>query len=416
MRFLLIVDSVEAPQAVNPELGRRLAAELAEQGHQVHLLELWDGETPPPAPAGAGTPNGVVLHDLAFADERMMNRALENGSRQGSPIPLRLARLARHPSAVEAAFRQLVLRRPRRQEDTRREIERLDAIYHFDFITAVAAPYRAAFALEEASIVGKKVLWLMDPYAANRTYQAPGGWVRELQLLRSAHTVFVTRQAMSDYENGPLAPCRDKAFELAFPALVPPQAEIYDPHRGLGLLSCVFCGTLYPGIRTPDFALELFTKLNSPDVRLTMVGRGWDSFAAQADAARKALGGRVQLSGPVSTTRARTLTAGADILLNLGNAVSNQIPSKLFEYFGTGKPILHLSPRADDAVLPYLQRYPLALVLSEQEGATPDVLARLNAWLREMRGKSLPYEKTAALFPEYTPAAVAKRFVEIITR
>ena len=68
MRFLLIVDSVEAPQAINPELGRRLAAQLAELGHQVHLLELWDGETPPPAPAGAGTPNGVVLHDLAFAD------------------------------------------------------------------------------------------------------------------------------------------------------------------------------------------------------------------------------------------------------------------------------------------------------------------------------------------------------------
>lgn len=416
MRFLLIVDSVEAPQAVNPELGRRLAAELAALGHQVHLLELWDGETPPPAPAGAGTPNGVVLHDLAFADERMMNRALENGSRQGSPVALRLARLARHPAAVEAAFRQLVLRRPRRQEDTRREIERLDAIYHFDYVTAVAAPYRAAFALEEASIVGKKVLWLMDPYAANRTYQAPGGWARELQLLRSADTIFVTRQAMSDYENGPLAPCRDKAFELAFPALVPPQAEIYDPHHGTGPLSCVFCGTLYPGIRTPDFALNLFTTLNSPDVRLTMVGRGWDAFAAQAEAARKVLGSRAQLSGPVSATRAHTLTAGADILLNLGNAVSNQIPSKLFEYFGTGKPILHLSPRAEDAVLPYLRRYPLALVLSEEEGVTPDVLARLNAWLRKMRGQSLTYDRAAELFPEFTPAAVAQRFLEIITR
>ena len=48
MRFLFVVDSVESPQAVNPELGRRLAACLAEQGHQVHLLELWDGQTPPP--------------------------------------------------------------------------------------------------------------------------------------------------------------------------------------------------------------------------------------------------------------------------------------------------------------------------------------------------------------------------------
>ena len=179
MRFLFVVDSVESPQAVNPELGRRLAACLAEQGHQVHLLELWDGQTPPPAPAGAGTPDGVVLHDLPFADERLMNQALENGAKQGSPLPLRLARLAVHPTAVGAAFRQLVLHKPRRQEDTRLEIERLDAIYHFDFVTAVAAPYRAAFALEQAAVTGKKVLWLLDPYAANRSYQAPGGWARE---------------------------------------------------------------------------------------------------------------------------------------------------------------------------------------------------------------------------------------------
>ena len=96
--------------------------------------------------------------------------------------------------------------------------------------------------------------------------------------------------------------------------------------------------------------------------------------------------------------------------------MSNQIPSKLFEYFGTGKPILHLSPREDDAVLPYLKRYPLALVLSEQEGVTPDVLARLNIWLREMRGQALTYDKAAELFPEFTPAAVAQRFIEIITR
>lgn len=108
MRFLFVVDSVESPQAVNPELGRRLAACLAEQGHQVHLLELWDGQTPPPAPAGAGTPDGVVLHDLPFADERLMNQALENGAKQGSPLPLRLARLAARPAAAAAARTSLV--------------------------------------------------------------------------------------------------------------------------------------------------------------------------------------------------------------------------------------------------------------------------------------------------------------------
>ena len=49
MRFLFILDRVENPASANALLGRRLAAELQAAGHEIHLLELWDGQTPPPA-------------------------------------------------------------------------------------------------------------------------------------------------------------------------------------------------------------------------------------------------------------------------------------------------------------------------------------------------------------------------------
>ena len=41
-----------------------------------------------------------MQHLLAFADERQMNEALENGQKGGTPVPLRLARLAAHPAAA----------------------------------------------------------------------------------------------------------------------------------------------------------------------------------------------------------------------------------------------------------------------------------------------------------------------------
>lgn len=157
MRILFVLDSVEAPAAANPRLGRRLAAALAQIGHSVTVLELWDGAHTPPKTPGCR----AVL--LPFSDEAAMEAALEHGAAHGSPLPLRLARLAVHPTAVGAAFRQLVLHKPRRQEDTRLEIERLDAIYHFDFVTAVAAPYRAAFALEQAAVTGKRCCGCWTP-------------------------------------------------------------------------------------------------------------------------------------------------------------------------------------------------------------------------------------------------------------
>ena len=91
MKLLFILDTVEFPLAPTPALARRVAGLLAKRGHTVHLLELWDGQTPPPAQ------EGCVSHTLAFGDERRMNEALEFGRAGGTPVPLRLARLAAKP-------------------------------------------------------------------------------------------------------------------------------------------------------------------------------------------------------------------------------------------------------------------------------------------------------------------------------
>ena len=173
MRILLVLDRVENPASANALMGFRLAEQLLRRDHTVHILTLWDGLHTPPAP-----PEGAMQHLLAFADERQMNEALENGQKGGTPVPLRLARLAAHPAAAAAAFRQLVLKQPRRTVDSRREIERLYAEFYFDAVCAVCAPYRTAFALEAAAIRGKKFLWQLDPYASNRDYTAPGGFAR----------------------------------------------------------------------------------------------------------------------------------------------------------------------------------------------------------------------------------------------
>ena len=91
MRILFILDSVENPTSANVLMAQRLAGVLCAAGHTVHLLELWDGLHPQPELPGC------TVHCLAFADERLMNAALENGRSGGSPIPVRLARLCCTP-------------------------------------------------------------------------------------------------------------------------------------------------------------------------------------------------------------------------------------------------------------------------------------------------------------------------------
>ena len=71
MKLLFILDTVEFPLAPTPALARRAAGLLAQRGHTVHLLELWDGRTPPPAEPGCES------HLLSFGDERRMNEAAQ---------------------------------------------------------------------------------------------------------------------------------------------------------------------------------------------------------------------------------------------------------------------------------------------------------------------------------------------------
>ena len=120
------------------------------------------------------------------------------------------------------------------------------------------------------------------------------------------------------------------------------------------------------------------------------------------------MGEQFEQPGPVPAETARTIQAQADVLLNLGNAVDNQLPSKLFDYFAAGKPVLHLCVIENDPALPYLARYPLALVLHQGQADAADILHR---WLGGVCGKQLPFGEVCDLFPELVPQAVAAEFV-----
>lgn len=399
MKLLFILDTVEFPLAPTPALARRVACLLAGRGHTVHLLELWDGRTPPPAAPGCES------HALAFADERRMNEALEFGRAGGTPVPLRLARLAAKPDAALAALRQIALKRPRRLVAARGAIERLDAAQGFDAAIAVAAPYAGSFALAEAAVACEKIDWQMDPYAANASYSAPGAWARERQLADAMDRLLVAPAMARYYAPGaPLADFAGRMEVLDFPSLVPPAPAAQPVKSRAGRRRCVFVGSLYPALRTPHYALELFRALNAPGWELVFVGGGWDNYPASLpDACRAVLGDRLEITGPLPREQAEAHLAGADVLLSLGNDLDNQVPSKLFEYFAAGKPVLHLAKRADDPCLAYFERWPLALCLAESEGAGPAVLARLDRFLGEQGGRTLPFAEACRLFAENTP-------------
>ena len=157
--------------------------------------------------------------------------------------------------------------------------------------------------------------------------------------------------------------------------VIPPLFSQIDDNKSTFLLfpenqklRLVFIGTLYKNIRSPDYLLFLFSKLLNTDIgdRLELHFFGsihdcHDSF----DKYQALLGTKIFLHGQVSRKKAVQAMKESDVLINIGNSTSYQLPSKVVEYAATGKPIINLVKTKSDSSISFFDVYPAALCLLE---------------------------------------------------
>jgi hypothetical protein len=191
----------------------------------------------------------------------------------------------------------------------------------------------------------------------------------EARILRDADAIAVTvARCAAEYRAAFAIPERKIAVIpslLSLPAEPPGGPMSFGPGRHL-----VFIGTLYRALRDPAPLLALFAALRArrDDLHLHFFGALHDCepcFAPHADA----IGRSIHLRGTVPRETVAAAMAGADILVNIGNATAHQLPSKLVEYVAAARPILNLAAATADTASDFLATYPAALTL--RLGAAP---------------------------------------------
>lgn len=168
-------------------------------------------------------------------------------------------------------------------------------------------------------------------------------------------------------------------------------------------LDVLYTGSLFEPDRDPRTFLEAMRPLmDDGSVRFLFAGNtsGLLDFAINE-------GLPVRDLGFLSSDACSEAVKSADVLLSIGNKDPNLVPSKLFQYLNAAKPIIHLKRGMGDACLPYLEKYPLALVVEEGESRLDERVQRFLQGLSARDGTEIPlkglYPKA---FPEYTIAAL----------
>ncbi len=291
----------------------------------------------------------------------------------------------------------------------KKQIQEVCAGADYDVVIGLSAPYYITRAVAEAKVPCRKAAIQLDPYTYN--YTLPCFLTKrrekiERKVLQKLDHLFAASFVHEEMTAKNL-PAGNAVTAFLLPGILVeddcwkqlPETKPEDNAH----INCVFVGQFYDQIRSPKYLLELFCALPE-NFRLHIFGGGAAGIIKPYE---QKLGERLIQHGWVSAEQARTEMYRADFLLNVNNSITNQMASKLFEYVGTGKPIINVCKSETCPSIRYAGKYVNCLNVIETLSleTNRDALCR---FADQAQGRTVSREEVLQAFHECTDVYVAQ--------
>lgn len=238
---------------------------------------------------------------------------------------------------------------------------------NYDLIVSCSYPFTTHEIAKQLIKRKSNCVWAayqFDPHTYNYTFDSKKIHKRlkqEIKILSDADLIFISLEHYRYNINTPLSILKNKYCVLEF-ALIKENKEVSNNKEKEinNKITLVYAGTLYEGIREPFKMLEYLnqSKLNfsfnlyyNADIDIQ---KKLNSFISKQS-------WKLNLYLKKSKQECDNAIYDADIIVNIGNNISNQLPSKIYEAISTGKPIINFYTIDDDSSKEILDRYPLCL-------------------------------------------------------
>lgn len=294
----------------------------------------------------------------------------------------------------------------------------------YDWVVSVSYPFANHLAAARWTPSNTKLAFYnLDPYWNNGTYMpqlAEARAAEEVKAYCRADCVFCTPEQLQDYQGEVFCDVRKKIHPLPYPKLVRPVLRDKCPIQfDSAHINLLYLGTVYGDIRKPEVLFKLFQKMveKEPRLRLYVVGK---KFGADADRYlteySEKLGDKLRCYAPIPPEQTADLLLRADVLVNMGNTVNNQMPSKVVEYISTGKPILNLSVNEKCSTLGLMKRYVNGFQVFERDAYDLSTVNAAVDFCRQARGKELSWQEAREAFPEMELSQLTRYFLTTLTQ
>lgn len=234
-----------------------------------------------------------------------------------------------------------------------------------DAILTVCSPLQAHLAgaqFKERHANVRFCAYTVDPYATSARvvpfFRSIKDFVRlEKAVCSKTDCLFLSEEAYNT---------RDDVYgeiknKLPLPYLLPQSSsrngDLFDKSR----THCVYAGSFYHDIRNPEFMLKVVSSLTNKDITLHLYSSGCDDLIRQYASNSS----NIEIHGFVSQDELQEVYASCDILIGVGNAMNDFLPSKTYEYLSLRRPIVFFNPKGFNNKV--LAKYPHALQLFDDE-------------------------------------------------
>ena len=419
MNILFATGKLNAGFSATNKIITQIAGELVKKGHSCTVCGLAAD-----CDASTTTENGVTM--VRMDSGLMVDKAQIAFDRYSASLgenaraAARRSFMIKHPLMGAA----LVYRYSALFDNTKRamiyagKVEKLAKNNGFDIAIVSYMPFPEAMHTAKAlKGIVPVCLYQADPWGLHREAK----WAKdadlhirqETELFALADHVITTPALYRQYlTHESYRPFADRMTAMNFPNIRPPQQSdaqsVFDFDKDS--INLLFCGLLEDEYRSPELFLQTAEQLIQSGMPLKVHFLG-TSTSRSLEPFMKKYPQNILHHQAVSLDKAIATMKKADILLNISNTLDNQVPSKIFDYFSLGKPVLNVQKIDNCPSREYFDRYPLGFTLSDR---SPDAEA-MKEFLLSAKGKSVGYETVSQLFYDATLEYAADNTEKILT-
>jgi hypothetical protein len=278
-----------------------------------------------------------------------------------------------------------------------RAARRLLKAHSYAAIVSVSDPYSGHVVAYRTRHLHNGAIWLVDigdPFSFREAARPNNFDLYQNRNTKLEAAIFAECDAVSVTTDGtareyltrfPQTESKLTVIGPLMPAITNP-VTLNAPTENRTVRKLVFVGTLYQGLRSPEYLLKLFTTLRRlpqhRDLELHIYG-GVVGIANIFDGMGDLAANAIFVHGQVTRERALEAMSDADLLVNIGNTSSIQLPSKVVEYVWLGRPILNIASQANDSSYEYLKGHPAMLnLVARTSHVDPLHVAQLDSFMR----------------------------------